>query len=68
MTRPRAADIISDFRGIYARIARKLKVSASMVSRVADGNRDSTEIEAALDDELKALKVKLEKYLNVLSR
>jgi hypothetical protein len=68
MTRPRAADIISDFRGIYARIARKLKVSASMVSRVADGNRASTEIEAALDEELKALKVKLEKYLNVLSR
>jgi hypothetical protein len=58
----RAADIISDFRGVYARVARKLKVSASMVSRVADGNRASTEIEAALHEELKTLKDKLDKY------
>jgi hypothetical protein len=63
MTRPRAAEIISDFRGIYARVARKLKVSASMVSRVADGHRASTEIETALHEELKVLKAKLDKYL-----
>ena len=62
-SRPRAADIISDFRGVYARIARKLNVSASMVSRVADGNRASAQIEAALYEELKAPKDKLDKYL-----
>jgi hypothetical protein len=62
-SRPRAADIISDFRGVYARIARRLNVSASIVSRVADGTRTSPEIESALHEELKALKVKLDKYL-----
>jgi len=58
-----AANIISDFRGVYARIARKLKVSASLVSRVADGHRTSPEIEEALREELKALKDKLNKYI-----
>jgi transcriptional regulator with XRE-family HTH domain len=62
-SQPTASDIISDFRGVYARIARKLGVSASMVSRVADGSRASTEIDAALHEELKVLKVKLDKYL-----
>lgn len=59
----RAADIISEFRGVYARVARRLKVSASMVSRVADGHRTSPEIEAALREELKTLKDRLDKYL-----
>jgi hypothetical protein len=63
MTRPRAADIISDFRGVYARVARELKVSASLVSKVAGGHRSSKEIETALQEELKALKDKLDKYL-----
>jgi hypothetical protein len=56
MTRPRAADIISDFRGVYARIARELKVSPSLVSKVADGHRNSTAIETAIHEELKVLK------------
>jgi hypothetical protein len=34
-----------------------------MVSKVADGNRTSPEKESALHEELKALKVKLDKYL-----
>ena len=55
--------MLADFKGLYARVARKLNVSASYVSRVASGSRTSTEIEAALRDELKALKDKLEKYL-----
>ena len=58
----RAADIISEFRGVYTRIARKLGVSASMVSRVADGHRTSPKIEAALKEELKILKDRLDKY------
>ena len=57
------AEMVTDFRGLYARVARKLNVSASMVSRVTDGNRVSKEIEAALHEELKAFRDKLEKYL-----
>jgi hypothetical protein len=60
-SRTAASDIISDFIGVYARISRKLDVSASMVSRVADGSRLSTEIDSALHEELKVLKVRLDK-------
>jgi hypothetical protein len=63
MPRNIQAEMLSDFRGLYARVALKLNVSASMVSRVADGHRTSTEIEAALHEELKALRDKLDKYL-----
>lgn len=56
-------EMLSDFRGLYSRVARKFNVGASMVSRVADGNRASTKIEAALHEELKALKDKLNRYL-----
>lgn len=59
----RVAEIISDFRGVYARVARKLNVSASQVSRVASGDRSSSEIEAALREELKTLKDRLDRYL-----
>jgi len=62
-TQATVAEMLSDFRGLYARVALKLDVSASMVSRVADGNRSSTKIEAALHQELKALRDKLDKYL-----
>jgi transcriptional regulator with XRE-family HTH domain len=54
--------IISDFKGVYARVARKLDVSASMVSRVARGERRSPQIERALLEELNILKQKLESY------
>jgi hypothetical protein len=59
----RVADMISDFKGLYARVARKLNVSASFVSRVANGSRTSHAIETALREELKVLKDKLDKYL-----
>jgi hypothetical protein len=49
------AEMVSDFRGLYAKVARKLNVSASMVSRVAAGNRSSTEIEAALPRGIESL-------------
>jgi transcriptional regulator with XRE-family HTH domain len=57
-----ANSIISDFKGVYARVARKLDVSASMVSRVARGERRSPLIEIALLEELNILKRKLESY------
>jgi hypothetical protein len=39
-------------RGVYARVARKLRIDASYVSRVAAGNRESDRIRKALLDEL----------------
>jgi hypothetical protein len=59
---PKASDLISGFRGVYARVARRLNVSESQVSRVANGQRTSTEIETALEEELRALKDKLDQY------
>jgi hypothetical protein len=67
MAKPRFAasvlvevNIVSSFRGMYARVARKLKVSPSMVSRVADGHRISPKIKAALREELNAMKQQLD--------
>ena len=39
-------------RGLFARIAKKLKVSPSYVSRVANGERRNENISQALDEEL----------------
>jgi hypothetical protein len=61
--------VVSSFRGVYARVARKLKVSPSMVSRVADGHRISPKIQAALREELHAIKQKLDSiFLRGLNR
>jgi hypothetical protein len=57
------ADIVSDFTGIYARVARKLDVSQSLVSKVAHGHRVSPKIDNALRQELKAFKDKLRKFV-----
>ena len=38
-------------RGLYARVARKLKVDPSYVSRVARGERESTAVQDALKEE-----------------
>jgi transcriptional regulator with XRE-family HTH domain len=40
------------YRGIYSRVAQQLGVDRSYVSRVANGTRRSTEIEAALLKEI----------------
>ena len=47
---------ISRFRGIYSRIARKLGIDRSLVSRVARGERTSQRVSKALLAELHALK------------
>jgi transcriptional regulator with XRE-family HTH domain len=41
--------------GVYARVARRLRVDASYVSRVASGQRRSPQIEDALIAELKRI-------------
>jgi hypothetical protein len=47
----RMIGIASIFRGLYARVASRLDVHPSYVSRVARGERQSEAIEAALDRE-----------------
>jgi hypothetical protein len=54
--------IIAALAGVYARIASKLKVSPSFVSKVASGSRKSSQIEEALRDELRILKKDLATY------
>jgi len=43
------------YRGLYARVARRLGVDRSYVSRVARGERTSPEVEAALAAELRRI-------------
>jgi hypothetical protein len=42
-------------RGVYARVARKLRIDASYVSRVAAGDRESPRIRKALVSELERI-------------
>jgi hypothetical protein len=48
-------NLASLIRGLYGRVARQLKVDPSYVSRVARGERQSDEIEASLERELKRI-------------
>lgn len=43
------------YRGLYARVARRLGVDRSYVSRVARGERTSPAVEAALSAELERI-------------
>jgi len=43
------------YHGLYSRVARKLGVDRSYVSRVARGERRSRRIEAALEAEIKRI-------------
>ena len=49
------ASIASLIRGLYSRVARKLKVDPSYVSRVARQERRSVTIEASLKREIKRI-------------
>lgn len=53
--RPAPTNLASLIRGLYGRVARQLKVDPSYVSRVARGERQSDEIEASLERELKRI-------------
>jgi len=52
--------VFSYFKGVFARVARKLKVSPSMVSRVASGHRASSKVKKALLEELEEIKQRLD--------
>lgn len=60
---PAPHNLASAFRGIYSRVASRLRVDPSYVSRVARGERNSEKIETALEDEMwNILKELKEKY------
>jgi hypothetical protein len=48
-------NMASLIRGLYGRVARQLKVDPSYVSRVARGERQSEDIEASLERELRRI-------------
>lgn len=50
-------NLASLIRGLYGRVARRLKVDPSYVSRVARGERQSDAIEASLEKELRRIMV-----------
>ena len=50
-----SSQAISVFRGFYARIAKRLNVDPSYVSRVARGERESPELLVALEQEMRVL-------------
>jgi hypothetical protein len=45
--------LVSLLRGLYARVARKLRVDPSYISRVARGERQSARVEKAIQRELR---------------
>jgi hypothetical protein len=50
-------NLASLIRGLYGRVARRVKVDPSYVSRVARGERRSNVIEASLEKELRRIMV-----------
>jgi hypothetical protein len=57
---PQAMNLATAFRGLYARIASRLDVDPSYVSRVARGERKSRKIVNALDREMRQVMKVLE--------
>ena len=59
------ARLVSLSRGLYARVARRMRCDASYVSRIARGERRSTKVEAALNKELNTTLHRLNLRLNL---
>jgi hypothetical protein len=55
----RIPKIVCLSRGLYARVARRMKCDVSYVSRIARGERRSAKIEAALGREIRVVLRKL---------
>jgi transcriptional regulator with XRE-family HTH domain len=66
-TLPAFQPLASRFRGLYHRVARRLGVDASYVSRVARGERRSEQISAALHHEVQCLLGATNHHLSQLS-
>lgn len=50
---------LSIFRGLFSRVARRLGVDPSFVSRVARGERSSSLVREALDEEMRGIREQL---------
>src|SRR6266478_9515774 len=61
-------NLASLIRGLYGRVARQLRVDPSYVSRVARGERQSDDIEASLERELKRIMALMKTGRNGASR
>jgi len=57
------SDVIAGYRGIYARVAMRLGVDASYISRVADGSRSNSVIERELMEEIRNLHLATGEFL-----
>lgn len=55
---------VSLFRGVYNRVAKRLGVDPSYVSRVARGERKSAVVEKALADEVRVIREHLNNHEN----
>jgi hypothetical protein len=55
-------------RGLYGRVARQLKIDPSYVSRVARGERQSDQVDASLERELKRVMAMMTTNHNGASR
>jgi hypothetical protein len=54
---------VAIFRGVYNRVAVKLGVDPSYVSRVARGERNSSAVVAALEEEMAVIRDQLNNHL-----
>src|SRR5271168_193889 len=56
--------MLAIFRGLFSRVARRLGVDPSFVSRVARGERNSPSVRAALDAEMQVIREHLNNHHN----
>lgn len=66
--KPAPKNLPSLFRGFYGRVASRLDVDPSYVSRVARGERQSEEVEAALEVEMRQIMKALRSNRNGFGR
>ncbi len=58
------SDLLAGYRGVYARVAARLGVDASYISRIADGSRSNPTIQKVLIEEIQALNEATTKFLS----
>ncbi len=68
MTRKMTVHSYVTQRGLFARVARKLKIDASYVSRVARGERRNDRISQAIEAELNMMRTASRKATQRLSK
>lgn len=62
------SDVLAGYRGVYARVAQKLGVDASYISRIADGSRSNLAIQKALIEEIQNLNEATVRFLGSVQK